>query len=148
MTRYKILAAEPRRRAMSCRIKSISSNRGCKIMPTYKMSFAHSPTFPSLHLCHNSFSNPSFGLPISQLILQTFRRFTHVTAHSPTLLSLHLRHRLCSFSNLSVASPMSQLILQPFYRFSYVTESSLTVTYVTVHSPTLLSLLLRHKLFT
>ena len=50
--------------------------------------------------------------------------------------SLHLRHY--SFSNPSVALPTSQLILQLFRCF----------TYVTVHSQTLLSLLLRHKLFT
>ena len=92
-------------------------------------------------LRHISFSNP-------------FRRFTYVTAHSPTLPLLHLRHS--SFSNPCFASPTSQdfhlrhlasrpctsptsqLILQPFHRF----------TYVTAHSPTLLSLLLRHKLFT
>ena len=43
-----------------------------------------------------------------------------------------------SFSNPSVALPTSQLILQPFRCF----------TYVTAHSPTLLSLLLRHRLFT
>ena len=55
---------------------------------------AHSPTFLSLHLYHNSFSNPSVALPISQLILQPFRCFTYVTAHSPTLLSLLLRHKL------------------------------------------------------
>ena len=54
----------------------------------------HSPTFPSLHLHHNSFSNPSVALPTSQFILQPFRCFTYVTAHSPTLLSLLLRHRL------------------------------------------------------
>ena len=42
-----------------------------------------------------------------------------------------------SFSNPSVALPTSQLILQPFHCF----------TYVIAHSPTLLSLLLRHKLF-
>ena len=55
---------------------------------------AHSPTFPSLHLC--------------QLILQPFRRFTYVTAHSPTLPFLHLRHS--SFSNPSFASPTSQAL--------------------------------------
>ena len=54
----------------------------------------HSPTFLSLHLCHNSFSNPSVALPTSQLILQLFRCFAYITAHSPTLLSLLLRHRL------------------------------------------------------
>ena len=66
---------------------------------------AHSPTFPSLHLRHSSFSNPSVALPTcsfsnlsvtsptSHLILQPFRCFIYVTAHSPTLLSL-LRHRL------------------------------------------------------
>ena len=84
---------------------------------------AHSPTFPSLYLRHNSFSNPSVALPTSQLVLQPFRCFTYVTAHSPTLFSLLLRHN--SYSNLSVASPTSQLILQPFFRFSYVTSSSL-----------------------
>ena len=57
------------------------------------MSYAHSPTFPSLHLRHNSFPNPSVALPTSQCILQPFRCFTYVTVHSPTLLSLLLRHK-------------------------------------------------------
>ena len=43
-----------------------------------------------------------------------------------------------SFSKLFVSSPTSQIILQPFPRF----------TYVTAHSPTLLSFLLRHRIFT
>ena len=43
-----------------------------------------------------------------------------------------------SFSNPSVALPTSQLIIQPFRCFAYVTA----------HSPTLLSLLIRHRLFT
>ena len=72
------------------------------------MSRAHSPTFPSLHLHHNSFSNPSVALPMSQLILQHFHCFTYIIAHSPTLLSLHLRHS--SFSNPSLASPTSQTL--------------------------------------
>ena len=42
-----------------------------------------------------------------------------------------------SFSNLSVTSPISQLIFQPFRRFIYVT----------VHSPTLSLLHLRHSPF-
>ena len=67
---------------------------------------AHSPTFPSLYLCHSSFSNTSVALPTSQLILQHFRRFTYVTAHSPTIPLLHLRHS--SFSNPYFASPTSQ----------------------------------------
>ena len=53
-----------------------------------------SPTFPSLHLRHSSFSNPSVALPTSQLILQIFRCFTYVTVHSPALLLLLLRHKL------------------------------------------------------
>ena len=57
-------------------------------------------------------------------------------AHSPSFLSLHLRHR--SFSNPSLALPTSQLILQPFRCF----------TYVTAHSLALLSLLVRHRIFT
>ena len=83
-----------------------------------------SPSFPPLHLRHSSFSNPSVALPTSQLIVQPFRCFTHVTTHSPTLPSLYLRHSW--FSNLSVALPTSQLILQPYFRFSYVTGFSLT----------------------
>ena len=125
----------------------------------------HSPTLTSLHLRHSSFStlpfhlrhssfyNPSFASPTSQalhlrhlasrpwckirmrydrpskwhawaeLILQPFHHFTYVTAHSPTLPSLYLRHS--SFSYPTVASPTSQLIFQ-----------------------TLLSHLLRHRLFT
>ena len=131
-----------------------------------------------LHLHHNSFSNPSLALPMSQVILQPFSRFTYVTGHSPTLLLLHLPHssfsnpsftsptsqdfHLCnlaygvyhgwlilqafqslhlrhnSFSNPSLALSMSQVILQPFHCF----------TYITAHSPTLLSLLLPHRIFT
>ena len=120
-------------------------------------SRAHSPTFPSLHLRHSSFSNSSVALPTSQLILQPSRHFIYVTTHSPTLPLLHLRHcslsipffasptsqalhrahsptfpslhlRQNSFSNPSVALTTSQLILQPFRCF----------TYVTVRSPTLL----------
>ena len=82
---------------------------------------------------------------LALLILQPFHRFTYVTTHSPTLLSLYLCHssfsnlssfhrRYNSFFNPSVALPTSQLILQPFRCF----------TYVTAHSPALLSLLLRH----
>ena len=46
-------------------------------------------------------------------------------------------YELCSFSNLSATSPTSQLIVQPIRRF----------TYVTVHSPTLPFLRLRHSSF-
>ena len=57
----------------------------------------HSPTFPSLHLRHDLFSNPSVTLPTSQLIPQPFHCFTYVTVHSPTLLLLLLRHRLFTY---------------------------------------------------
>ena len=43
---------------------------------------AHSPTFPSLHLRHNSFYNPSVTSPTSQFILQPFFRFSCVTSCS------------------------------------------------------------------
>ena len=130
------------------------------------MSRAHSSTFPSLHLHHSSFYNPSVALPMSQIIRQPFCYFTYITAHSPTLPSLYLRHS--SFSNPSVATPTSQFILQPFFRFSYVTSSSLNspsdppmresialfilqpfrhFTYVTAHSPTLPLLHIRHSSF-
>ena len=109
------------------------------LLPFLHHSRAQSPSLPSLHLRHRSFSNLSVGLPTSQLILQPFfrfsyvtaelilqalYRFTYVTAHFPTLPSLYLRHK--SFSNPCVALPTSQLILQPFFRFSYVTVSLLT----------------------
>ena len=38
---------------------------------------AHSQTLPSLHLHHSSFSNPSVTSPTSQLILQSFFRFSY-----------------------------------------------------------------------
>ena len=102
------------------------SNHFCRF--TYVSD--HSPTHPLLHLRHSSLSNPSFASPTSQALHLMSR------GHSPTFPSLHLHHN--SFSNPSVALPTSQLILKPFRCF----------TYVTVHSPALLSLLLRHKLFT
>ena len=52
--------------------------------------------------------NELLSSPTSQIILQSFRRLTYVTAHSPTLPLLHLRHS--SFSNPSFASPMSQAL--------------------------------------
>ena len=63
----------------------------------YVTAHSDSPSFPSLHLRHSSFSNPSVALPTSQLILQLFRCFTNATAHSPTLLSPLLRHRIFTY---------------------------------------------------
>ena len=65
------------------------------VTDTSSLSSARSPTFPSLHLHHNS-------------------------SILPLLYLCHI-----SFSNPSVASCRSQFILQPFFRFSYVTSSSL-----------------------
>ena len=58
-----------------------------------------------------------------------------------------------SFFKLFVTSPTSQLILQPFRHFTYCTSQLILqpfrcFTYDTAHSSTLLSLLLRHRLFT
>ena len=140
------------------------------LQPFHRFTYitVHSSTLPLLHLRHSSFSNPSFTStsqaeqssfsnlsvtsPMSQLILQPFRRFTYITVHSPTLPFLNLHHssfsnpsfaspksqaEQSSFSNLSVTSRTSQLILQPFHRF----------TYITVHSPTLPLLHLCHSSF-
>ena len=74
-----------------------------KLLKAWRMSRAHSPVhsdsprFPSLHLLHSSFSNPSLALPTSQLILQPFRCFTYITAHSATLLLLLLRHSIFNY---------------------------------------------------
>ena len=45
---------------------------------------AHSPTLPSLYLCHSSFSNVSIASPTSQLILQPFFCFSYITGSSLT----------------------------------------------------------------
>ena len=47
---------------------------------------AHYPTLPSLYLRHSSFSNTSVASPTSQLILQSFFRFSYVTGSSLTSL--------------------------------------------------------------
>ena len=88
---------------------------------SYSHSRAHSPTFPSLHLPHSSFSNPSVALPTwrsfynlsvtsptSQLILQPFRRSTYVIVYSQTLPLIDLHHS--TFSNRSFASLTSQAL--------------------------------------
>ena len=127
------------------------SNRS---VASHTSQFILQPFFRFSYVTISSLNSP--GEP-SMLILQNFCHFTYVETHFTTLPSLCLRHssfskpsfasptsqalRLIeqsSFYNPSVASPTSQLILQPFRWF----------TYVTVHSPTLLSLLLRHKIFT
>ena len=123
---------------------------------TIIMTSTQSPTFPSAHLHHNSFSNPSVALPNEQssfskisittptlqLILQSLRCITYVTA---------LPNEQRSFSKLSIISPPSQLILQPFRCFTYITAHSSTLPLLHLHlahSPTLLSLILHHRLFT
>ena len=42
----------------------------------------HSPTPPSLYLRQSSFFNASVALPTSQLVLQSFFRFSYVTGSS------------------------------------------------------------------
>ena len=98
--------------------------------PRKAINIEASKFFPSLHLRHKSFSNPSVASPMSQFI-QTFRHFTYVTTHSPTLPSLYLRHS--SFSNPSVVLPTSQLILQSFRRFTHVTAHSTNLTLLHLH---------------
>ena len=79
---------------MSCDLCEVSERLENELCSTVYSS-AHSPTFQSLHLRHNSFFNPSVALPTSQLILQPFRCFTCVIVHSP---------------NPSFASHMSQAL--------------------------------------
>ena len=105
---------------------------------TWRMNCDIGEAMEGLENEQSSFSNLSVTSPTSQLILQPFRRFTHVTVHSPTLPSLHLRHS--SFSNHSVALPTSQFILQPFRCFTYVTAFSNP----SFASPTSQALHLRH----
>ena len=97
------------------------------------MSSAHSPNFPSLYLCHNSFSNPSVALPTSQLILKPFRCFTYVKYILQPLFCFSY----VTSSSLNSPGELALLILQPFRHF----------TYVTTHSPTLPSLYLHHSSF-
>ena len=57
---------------MSCDVGEVTKrleNEHSYIQCYIQWSRAHSPTFPSLHLRHNSFSNTSVALPTSQLIL-------------------------------------------------------------------------------
>ena len=130
------------------------------------MSSAHYANFPSLHLHHISFYNPSVASPTSQLISQTFRRFiyvtahlqtfhhfayiidilqpfrrfTYVTAHSTTLPLPHLHHS--SFSNPSFASPTSQAL----HLIHLASRIDIEI-YSRAHSPTFLSLHLSHNSF-
>ena len=100
----------------------------------------------------SSFSKPSIALPTSQLILLPFCCFTYVTAHFLTLLLLLLRHRLLTHVTWRAAYDVKKLmgyerpskwhlwaefILQLFHHF----------TYVTAHSPTLLSIYLHRSSF-
>ena len=85
-----------------------------------------------------------------------------VTVYARYKFALHLKrlknelcydynYELCSLSKLSVISPTSQLILQPFRSFhtsQLILQPFRCFTYVTAHSPTVLSLHLYHRLFT
>ena len=88
---------------------------------------ADPPTFPSLHLRHSSFSNHFIILPTSELILQSFHCFTFC-------LNFFNSSQNCKICCILF---YCQLILQPFRHFIYVTA----------HSPTILSLYLRHNSF-
>ena len=56
---------------------------GTSVCIVFSRKYSSFSSFPSLHLRHSSFSNPSVALPTSQLILQPFSRF-------------YLRHMLSS----------------------------------------------------
>ena len=75
-------------------------------------SRAHSPTFPSLHLRHSSFSNPSVASPTSQFILhhKLFTKLTWQAAHA-------------SRSQLSclMAALGSKILLSTFLNYNYRT---------------------------
>ena len=58
-------------------VTSSSLNSHGARKPIYKMSRAQSPTFPSLLLRHNSFSNPSFASPTSQAL-----HLIHLASHT------------------------------------------------------------------
>ena len=103
---------------------------------------AHCPTLPLLHLHHSSFYNPPVASPTSQFILQPFFCFSYITSSSLNSPGEPPMQCICL---------TSELFLQPFRHFTYVTAHCQTLPcsiYITVHSPTLLSLLLHHKLFT
>ena len=98
------------RKWKSCDVGEAKEGLENELWHRWKQSSAHSPSFQSLHLRHSSFwfSKLSVTSSTSQLILQSFPRFTYVTTHCPILLLLRLRHS--SFSNPSFASPTSQAL--------------------------------------
>ena len=97
-----------------------------------------------------SFSTLSVTSSTLQLILQPSHHFTCVKTHSPILPLLHLRHS--SFSNPSFASPTSQALrLRHLARRPCISPTLITKylqNIVAEHFPTLLLLILRHRLFT
>ena len=100
---------------------------------------AHSPTLPLLHVQHSSFSYPSFASPTSQAL-----DLRHL-ANRPWI---RVGERSHAVDTLSVTSPTSQLILKPFVALPtshLILQPFRCFVYVTAHSPTLLSLLLRHS---
>ena len=52
--------------------------------PRFTYVTVHSPTLPSLYLCHSSFSNPTVASPTSQPILQSYFCFSYITGFSLT----------------------------------------------------------------
>ena len=90
---------------------------------------AHSPTLPSVHLRHSSFSslsNPSVASPTSQLIIQPFYCFIYITAHYPTLPLLHLRTSQPTLLSLHlrhlVSHPWARSALEPNCRYATATR--------------------------
>ena len=69
-----------------CNLSVTSPTSQLIVQPIRRFTYvtAHSPTLPSLHLCHSLFSNPSVTSSMSQLILQPFFRFSYVTGSSLT----------------------------------------------------------------
>ena len=71
---------------MSCDVGEVTKRLENELQPFHHFTYitAHSPTLPSLHLRHSSFSNPSVASPTSQLILQSFFCFAYITGSSLT----------------------------------------------------------------
>ena len=146
--------------------------------PTYSsLVRTHSPTFPSLHLRHNSFSNPSVALLTSQLILRTFHSHSYICPSLVPIMSKiipvpnitthvrmfhshsYIRPSLVPITSKIIPVPNITTHLRSFHSNSYICPSlvpimskiipvpNITTHVRTFHSPTFPSLHLRHSSF-
>ena len=90
---------------------------------------AHSPTLPLLHLCHSSFSNPSFVPPFTFSLSLTSIFFSSITPPSFCLYNARSFLNILVYSSLHCPSSISSYFLLVYSYIPYILRQTISLSF-------------------